>query len=384
MSTVQFGEHVLGVLSGMYIVGLKLLVIMIRRSTFRLKWQPRFREFKFQRGSRKFTHQRRGVGPPPARRASTSKEEIDRTESNAGLPELSPVENLLSFGQGGPVISQRALGLLGAGFLAIGAVWAFQKPFRVYPSMEGYDNIALPPDWQSKTEWTQARLMYPQHPDARFARFRYGRLDWREGGTSWTQDYPRADRHFATRAQAPHPRSTCASPNSRRVPMISTISSTGPGWSPVRWAIGSSPTPRPRPSANTCSAAASSTWTISGDRRNTAASPRACRASFPTARSWISTTPTRIFHVVYDLDDRYQVPGMWALRGGRGGWMGQRAAGTKAHWMGSLRRPQPPDGGHVLQQRRRRFLGVGRRAHLPRKISRPSESASASTTSSTR
>ena len=22
-------------------------------------------------------------------------------------------------------------------------------------------------------------------------------LDWREGGTSWTQDYPRADRHFA-------------------------------------------------------------------------------------------------------------------------------------------------------------------------------------------
>jgi hypothetical protein len=40
-----------------------------------------------------------------------------------------------------------------------------------------------------------------------------------------------------------------------------------------------------------------------------------------------------IFHVVYDLDDRYQVPGMWALRG-RGGWMGQRAEGTKAHWMG--------------------------------------------------
>ena len=32
------------------------------------------------------------------------------------------------------------------------------------------------------------------------ARFRYGfggGLDWREGGTSWTQDYPRADRHFA-------------------------------------------------------------------------------------------------------------------------------------------------------------------------------------------
>ena len=40
-----------------------------------------------------------------------------------------------------------------------------------------------------------------------------------------------------------------------------------------------------------------------------------------------------IFHAVYDLDDRYQVLGQWSLRGG-GGWMGQRAAGTKAHWMG--------------------------------------------------
>ena len=57
---------------------------------------------------------------------------------------------MLSFGQGGPVISRRALGLLAAGFAAMGAMWAFQKPFRVYPSMEAYDNIALPPDYQSR------------------------------------------------------------------------------------------------------------------------------------------------------------------------------------------------------------------------------------------
>jgi hypothetical protein len=37
-----------------------------------------------------------------------------------------------------------------------------------------------------------------------------------------------------------------------------------------------------------------------------------------------------IFHTVYDLNDRYQVPGQWAL-GGRG-YMSQRAAGTVAHW----------------------------------------------------
>ena len=42
-----------------------------------------------------------------------------------------------------------------------------------------------------------------------------------------------------------------------------------------------------------------------------------------------------IFHTVYNLDDRYQVLGEWALgnRGGYGG-MNRRAAGTVAHWMG--------------------------------------------------
>ena len=66
------------------------------------------------------------------------------------------------------------------------------------PGMEPYDDIELPPDFQDKSEWVFARLMYPQHPRARFGGYRrFGGGDWREGGTSWTQDYPRADRHFA-------------------------------------------------------------------------------------------------------------------------------------------------------------------------------------------
>src|SRR5579863_6517707 len=101
--------------------------------------------------------------------------------------------------------SQRVLCLAGCGFLMITAVCAFQKPFRQYPSMEGYDEIALPPDYQESTEWVFARLMYPEHPDGLFGTFgRRGRfgggggmMDWRDGFTSWTQDYPRADRHFA-------------------------------------------------------------------------------------------------------------------------------------------------------------------------------------------
>jgi len=80
-------------------------------------------------------------------------------------------------------------------------LYAVQRPFRVYPSMEPYDDVPLPPDWRESTEWVFARLMYPQHPNAHFGRwgrrFGGGMPDWREGFTSWTQDYPRADRHFA-------------------------------------------------------------------------------------------------------------------------------------------------------------------------------------------
>jgi hypothetical protein len=60
-----------------------------------------------------------------------------------------------------------------------------------------YNTFPLPPDYQEKTEWAFARLMYP---DAGFRRgfgFRRGGGDWHEGYTMWTQDYPRADRHFS-------------------------------------------------------------------------------------------------------------------------------------------------------------------------------------------
>src|SRR5207248_7592801 len=87
----------------------------------------------------------------------------------------------------------------GSALLALTSLFAIQKPFRVYTSLEPYDKVPMPSDWQEKTEWVSARLLYPQHPFARFGRrWRYGGgSDWTSGGTSWTQDYPRADRHFA-------------------------------------------------------------------------------------------------------------------------------------------------------------------------------------------
>ena len=83
-----------------------------------------------------------------------------------------------------------------------------------------------------------------------------------------------------------------------------------------------------------------------------------------------------IFHTVYDLDDRYQVPGEWAIRRGTT----YRNDGAVAHWRGIYDDQGPRDGGHVVQFRYRRLLGVGRRSGAIRKNIRRWESASASTT----
>ncbi|MDX1979128.1 MAG: DUF4159 domain-containing protein [Bryobacteraceae bacterium] len=82
------------------------------------------------------------------------------------------------------------------GLACVAAIYAFQRPFRVYISMEPYDVVEIPVNHTEKTEWVFGRLMFPPHPNARFGRYRFGTIDWREGGTSWTQDYPRADRYF--------------------------------------------------------------------------------------------------------------------------------------------------------------------------------------------
>jgi hypothetical protein len=76
----------------------------------------------------------------------------------------------------------------------LGTLFAFQRPFRQYPGVE-YSSFELPSDYQEKTEWAFARLMYPPGPNDGYR----GRFDgdWRQGLSLWTQDYPRADRHFS-------------------------------------------------------------------------------------------------------------------------------------------------------------------------------------------
>jgi len=214
----------------------------------------------------------------------------------------------------------------------LSALYAFQRPFRVYPSMEAYDDIPLPLDYQEKTEWVQARLMYPQHPDARFGgrRWRFGAGDWREGGTSWTQDYPRADRHFAMALR----RLTRVHVRSVEQPVNLDDGDDVYNWP---WLV----------------AGEMGDWLLTDEQaaklrdyllrggflmlddfwgpEEWARFEQSMSRVFPDREIVEIDSKDPIFHTVYDLDDRYQILGQWAL-GGRG--MSYRVAGTHAEWKG--------------------------------------------------
>jgi hypothetical protein len=87
-----------------------------------------------------------------------------------------------------------ALLRFGCGLLFFGVLYAVQRPFRQFPGVE-YSEFELPQDWQQSGEWAFARLMFPPGPNDGYR----GRFDgdWRRGLSLWTQDYPRADRHFS-------------------------------------------------------------------------------------------------------------------------------------------------------------------------------------------
>jgi hypothetical protein len=90
---------------------------------------------------------------------------------------------------------RKAVWRVGCGLSFLGVLCAFQRPFREFPGIEyNLGEIPLPPDYHEKTEWAFARLMFPPGPLNGY----YGRdADWHTGYSLWSQDFPRADRHFS-------------------------------------------------------------------------------------------------------------------------------------------------------------------------------------------
>jgi hypothetical protein len=212
------------------------------------------------------------------------------------------------------VTAAKVLWALAAALVFGTTLAAFQKPFRVYRSMEAYDDIPLPLDYQDKTEWVFGRLMYPPHPYARFGRG-FRRFDWREGGTSWSQDYPRADRHFAQALR----RLTRINVRSVEQPINLDDEDDVYNWPWLAagelgdWKL------------TDAQAAKLRDYLLRGgflyldDFWGTQEWDRfeeSMKAVFPDREIVEIDDRDAIFHTVYDLNDRYQVPGEWALRSG--------------------------------------------------------------------
>jgi hypothetical protein len=228
-------------------------------------------------------------------------------------------------------LGTRWLGLwIGLLFL-LGVVYAAHRnmpqPFRQYPGDEYHEGqFQLPTDFNERTEYVFARLMYPSIEGAHF---RHAGWDWRQGHSSWTNDYPRADRHFLAAV--------------RRLTRLNVRSVEQPVSLDDRDDIYNYPW---------LYAVFVGEWDLS-DLEASTLRDYLLRGGFLMCddfwgtRDWsiflagiAKVFPNRpvveindteaIFHTVYDLDERYQVPGEWAQHMG----LPYRNDGTVAHWRG--------------------------------------------------
>ena len=203
---------------------------------------------------------------------------------------------------------------------------SFPKPFRELPGIEyRLGSIPLPPDYQDKTEWAFARLMFPPGWNNGYE----GRdnPDWWEGSSLWTQDFPRADRHFSEAV--------------RRLTRVSTrsveqIVSLDEGDDVYNWPW--------------IYAVQVGEWGIT-DKEARKLRDYLLRGGFFMADDFHGTVEWQVFeesmkrvfpdrpivdipdsdaafHTVYDLDDRYQVPGAAHLQ------EGHKADGYVPRWRG--------------------------------------------------
>lgn len=229
---------------------------------------------------------------------------------------------------------RKAARIATCGVAAIAALCAFQRPFREFPGVEySPGEIPLPEDYQEKSEWAFARLMFPGggRDDGYYPRYQG---DYRLGLSLWTQDYPRADRHFSLAVRR------LTRIHTRSVEQVVDLDAGDIYDWPWIYAV------------------QVGEWGLT-DRQAKALREYLLRGGFFMAddlhgeyewdifaRAMRATFPDRpiveipdddaAFHSVYDLDDRYQVPGWAHLRQGFKRPIHSRGAedGKGAHWRG--------------------------------------------------
>jgi len=230
---------------------------------------------------------------------------------------------------------RKGLWLLAAAGILFAVEQQHVRPWREYPAFE-YNDFPIPPDYQEKTEWAFARLMYPNtdHMPNRggfggFGRRRFGG-DWREGGRGifWTMDYPRSDRHFSLalrRLTRVHVRSVeepinLDDGNQYDWPWMYAVEVGH--WQLTDAQVKSFREYLDRGGFFMCDDFhGTAEWAIFAE---------SMQKVFPDRQIVDIPKDDPIFHTVYDLDDKYQVPGEQFVRSGRT----YEQDGYDPHWRG--------------------------------------------------
>ncbi|MGE5569694.1 MAG: DUF4159 domain-containing protein [Rhodospirillales bacterium] len=207
---------------------------------------------------------------------------------------------------------------LGWAFLAVfllgGALLAWQVGFR--PPDDYDDDAPIPPDANEKTEWAFARLKYPS----------IWRRRWRGG--SWTTDYPRADRQFVQGVRRLSRVHACSA---ERVVDLSTDEIFYWPWVYAvevgQWDLSDSEAARLREYLLRGGFLMVDDFHGTMEWQNFMAS---MRRVFPDRPVVDIDDKDAVFHVIYDLDERFQVPGVQYLYSGR---LYERD-GIEAKWRG--------------------------------------------------
>jgi len=214
---------------------------------------------------------------------------------------------------------KRAAWRLLAGTLLVLTSLVAQRPFRQYPGRE-YNDFPLPNDYQVKAEWTFARLMYPQsqYGGRGFGRRGFGfggGGDWTQGYSSWTTDYPRSDRHFAEAMR----RLTRVSARSVEQP-VNLDEGDAYDWPFLyavevgHWQLTDAQAKKLREYL------LRGGFLMCDDFHGTqewAVFMESMSKVFPDRPVVDVPDGDQIFHTIYDLSDRYQVPGAQFLHSGR-------------------------------------------------------------------
>ena len=196
-------------------------------------------------------------------------------------------------------MSVRWLAIPGLCLVAWGVLLA-QKPFRTYQTEEALAEADLPSDYMVPAEWTRGRLKYRS--------VGYSLHGFELGVNTWTIDYPRSDRHAAlgirrlTRVDAKSVEQVVemdGSDDAYNWPFMYAVE-VG------HWKLSDSEAAQLRDYLlrggflMTDDFHGTLEWNVFAD---------SMQKVFPDRQIVDIDNKDAIFHVLYDLDDRYQIPG---------------------------------------------------------------------------